>query len=102
MRLFKAPSGPTAMPPGSGPGAQGFQASRRYLMQQLIVWGGGFAAAIIGEVLLFVFEGTDAEEILDMIPFIPPIEVFSFFPIVSPSASRSTINALIPLCRNSE
>ncbi len=62
--LIKAPTEPPDPPAGSQGSIQTFRASPNFLKMQLIVWGLGFAGAILGEIIflsveLFVADGDD-------------------------------------------
>ena len=62
--LIKAPTEPPDPPAGSQGSIQTFRAAPNFLKMQLIVWGLGFAGAILGELIfigveLFVTRGDD-------------------------------------------
>ena len=64
--LIKAPTHPPDPPAGSQGSIQTFRAAPNFLKIQLLVWGGGFAGAIVGELIflgveLFVTRGGDGD-----------------------------------------
>lgn len=54
--LLRAPRQPPEAPAGSAESVQVFRAAPNFLVYQLIVWGAGFLAALIGEIIFLAVE----------------------------------------------
>lgn len=54
LEVLKAPHGPPEPPPGTPGSAEVFRAAPNFLRLRLLVWGGGFASAILIEIALVI------------------------------------------------
>ncbi len=61
LQLLRAPTEPPEPPIGSPESVQTFRAAPNFLTYQLITWGLGFAAGLIGEIVFVVAEHTALE-----------------------------------------
>ncbi len=61
LQLLRAPTEPPEPPIGSPESVQTFRAAPNFLTYQLITWGLGFAAGLIGEIVFVVAEHTRLE-----------------------------------------
>lgn len=56
LKWLKAPAHPPEPPAGSPESVEIFRAAPNFLRYRILLWGGGFAAGLIGEVILLVVE----------------------------------------------
>ncbi len=54
LELLKVPRQPPDAPAGSRGSVEVFRAAPKFLAYQVIVWGGGFAGAIVGELVMII------------------------------------------------
>ena len=65
LTLLKAPQRPPDPPAGSPESVQVFRADPKFLTLQIVVWGAGFAAAIVAELVFLavgIIQSVDSEE----------------------------------------
>ena len=61
LTLLKAPKQPPDPPAGSRGSVQIFRAAPNFLKYQMVVWGAGFVAGIVGEIALVLSGHAQAE-----------------------------------------